>query len=521
MYKLISLNERRRTALKIWVCIFLYALLSGFALQLFILPHVFPQLSAGNGLLAGRDWVGFHEQAVAHALQIELNGWTAFRLRPDGDNAVIGVAAFFYACFGPYPWTLLPINAAMFATGGVALFAMLKRLDLDDGEAVIALLPYLFFPSALLQYGQIHKDVFCTAGILVILWTWVGLLRKERKISQVFLLLVISALSLILVSVFRPYFMFPFLGLGAGLLAWHFARVGWELVKLQTNSNKQTNHAALLFNVQSTVISTIVVGFVYVMSTNYLDVNLRPIEIPTADQSGHQKFALPRFNLKSNATVRSADTVRLFSAGSAEDRDAVAKAVELEAAAIKAVQECRPIVILRDDAFIENTVNRVFLKIAVARAGFTSSGGTTAASNIDKGIDFCKNEDLIAYIPRAMQIALFAPFPSKWFSTEKRNSSSVEIYISAVEMFYTYAAYFGLLYWLVSYKRWNIELLVPMAFAVGLTLLLGLTVANVGTLYRMRFPFAMIFVSLGMAGLMQMAKIRPRWFERLESNADR
>jgi len=82
-------------------------------------------------------------------------------------------------------------------------------------------------------------------------------------------------------------------------------------------------------------------------------------------------------------------------------------------------------------------------------------------------------------------------------------------------------AYIGLLYWLVSYRRWRIELLLPVAFALGLTLLLGLTVANVGTLYRMRFPFAMIFISLGMAGLMQMAKIRPRWLERLESNVDR
>ena len=530
VFKFIFLTWHRNAALKLWVCIFLYALLSGLALQLVILPHVFPQLNAGNGLLAGRDWVGFHVQAVAHAKQIALNGWGEFRLRPDGDNAIIGVAAFFYVNFGPHPWTLLPLNAAMFAIGGVALFSMLKRLELDDGEAIVALMPYLFFPSALLQFGQIHKDVFCTAGILVILWTWVGLLRKDREVSKIFLLLVISALALIFVSIFRPYFMFPFLGLGTGLLVWHVLKTVWQLIRLQTTKNKEVHVFKLKFNFASSAILIIVVGFVYVMSTNYLDVRASSVE--SDDQvNGNQSsvkpgkspgvFAFPVFVIKSNATVRSADTVRLFSAGSAEDRDAAVKTANLEAAAIKAVQECRPIVILKDDAFLENTINRIFLKIAVARAGFTSSGGTTAASNIDKNIDFCKNEDLIRYIPRAMQIALFAPFPSKWFSTEKRNSSSVEIYISAVEMFYTYIAYIGLLYWLVSYRRWNIELLVPVAFALGLTLLLGLTVANVGTLYRMRFPFAMIFISLGMAGLMQMAKIRPRLLERLDSNADR
>ena len=512
-------------AFKVWLGVFTYALLMGLALQLVVLPHFFPQLHAGNGLLAGRDWVGFHEQAAVHAQQIIRDGWAEFRLRPDGDNSIIGLASFFYVIFGPHPWALLPLNAAMFATGGLALFSMLKRLDLEDSEAGIALLPYLFFPSSLLQYGQIHKDVFCTAGVLVILWAWAGLLRKERKLSEIFPLLLISALALILVSVFRPYFMFPFLGLALGLLVWHFVRAGWQLVALNLKAKKETHVAALKFNAQSAVILAFLGGLVYVMSIHYLDVRLRPVGI--SDSS--YRLVIPVFAFKSNESVRSADSVRLFSAGSTAATSAATTAAtsaamtaaNLEAIRIKAIQECRPIVILRDDAFLENTVNRIFLKIAVARAGFTSSGGTTAASNIDKDIDFCKNEDLIHYIPRAMQIALFAPFPSKWFSTEKRSSSAVEIYISAVEMFYTYVAYVGLLYWLVSYKRWRIELLVPVAFALGLTLLLGLTVANVGTLYRMRFPFAMIFISLGMAGLMQFVKIRPQWLDRLDSNTDR
>lgn len=483
-------------SIKVWLGIFFYAIFTGLLIQLLVLPHIFPQLHAGNGLLAGRDWVGFHQQAAVHAEQIALNGWEAFRLRPDADNAIIGVAAFFYVIFGPYPLALLPLSAGMFATGGVALFSMLKHLSLDDSEAGIALMPYLFFPSALLQYGQIHKDVFCTAGILLNLCAWAGLLRKERKLSEVFPLLLISAFALILVSVFRPYFMLPFLGFGLSLLFWYLLRISWQLVRLQSRPNKEVQAASLKFNFETVAVLTVLVGFVYFMSNNYIDVDLR-----LTGSGDAQKKSVPSVLVfKSNETVRSADTVRLLSAGSAAD---------LEAAAIKAVQECRPIVILRDDAFLENTINRIFLKIAVARAGFTSSGGTTAASNIDKGIDFCKNEDLIQYVPRAMQIALFAPFPSKWFFTEKRNSSAVEIYISAVEMFYTYVAYIGLLYWMVSYRRWRVELFVPIAFALGITLLLGLTVANLGTLYRMRFPFAMIFISIGMAGLIRIIKSKP------------
>ena len=85
-------------------------MLAGLAVQLVILPYVFPELHAGNGLLAGRDWVGFHEQAVVQSLKIAEFGWSEFRLRPDGDNAIIGVTSWFYVLFGPHPWSLLPLR---------------------------------------------------------------------------------------------------------------------------------------------------------------------------------------------------------------------------------------------------------------------------------------------------------------------------------------------------------------------------------------------------------------------------
>ncbi|MDP3229857.1 MAG: hypothetical protein Q8N13_18065 [Acidovorax sp.] len=546
-------HKARLLTLKVWVVLVLYALLAGLALQVLILPHIFPQLHAGNGLLAGRDWVGFHEQAVAHAQKIVLGGWGEFLLRPDGDNAITGVAAFFYVLFGPHPWVLLPLNGVMFATGGVALFAMLKYLDLEDNEAIIALLPYLAFPSALLQYGQIHKDVFCTAGVLVTLCCWVGLLRQERQTWQIAPLLALSALALAIVSIFRPYFMFPFLGLGVLLVLWHLGRVTWQFLQLRTAVDPSRISVMIRFNLGSIGILMLINLFLYVMSITFIDIRMRPI--PSDDV--HAKVVIPLVIWQSNESVRSADTVRILSGKEFSDDEIYAdvlkqtedslnkinpqkkniqvtpqmvaaarlevqriKAARVEAAMVKAIQECRPVVILKEGAFFENMINRIFLKIAVARAGFTSSGGTTAASNIDKGIDFCKNEDLIRYIPRAMQIAMFAPFPSQWMSTEKRNSSAVEIFISSVEMFYCYIAYLGLLFWLFSYKRWTVPLLIPISFAVGLTLLLGLTVANVGTLYRMRFPFAMIYVSIGMAGLMQLAKLRPRWVDRFDSNGD-
>lgn len=514
--------------------IFACAVLAGLLLQLVVLPYVFPQLHAGDGLLAGRDWVGFHAQAVAESQRILQDGWGAFRLRPDGDNSIIGITGFFYVLFGPHPWTLLPLSAAMFATGGAALFSMLKQLDLEDNEAIIAMMPYLLFPSSLLQYGQIHKDVFCTAAVMVVLWSWSSLLRQGRKPAQMVSLIAISAVALITMSVFRPYFMHPFLGLGVLILFWYLVRTIWQFFRFEMTAGGCTRMQGLRSNLLSIAILAVLSACVYFMSISLVDVRIRPF--PSSDV--HASLGVPDFRWSSNRDVRSADALRVFIAPPSKPDDddspearkyraylaspayALYLEAQAEAARIKAVQQCRAVLFLRDDAFIENTINRGFLKIAVARAGFTASGGPTAASNIDNGINFCKNEDLIRYIPRAFQIAFFAPFPSNWFAVEKRNSSSIEIYISAVEMFYCYIAYFGLLYWLFSYRRWSVSLLVPITFVVGMSLLLGLVVANLGTLYRMRFPFAMIFVSIGMAGIFQLVKIRPSWVENSDSNSN-
>ncbi|MES2281967.1 MAG: hypothetical protein V4542_11190 [Pseudomonadota bacterium] len=486
--------------LKVWTGIFLYALLAGLAIQLVVLPYFFPQLHAGNGLVAGRDWVGFHAQAVQEAQNILQGGWDKFRFRPDGDNAIIGIAAAFYALFSPHPWTLLPLNAVMFATGGVALFSILRRIGLAENESFVALLPYLFFPSSLLQYAQIHKDVFCTASVLVVLWTWIVLLSRQRTFDQIIGLLLVNFAALVVMSVFRPYFMFPFLGMVGVLLVFCILRITWKLARGK-GELRAVRVNELRFNLQSVLILLVLGACTYVMSVSYVDLQLRPIPADVAPA----RLVVPTFSWHSNENVRSADSSRVVT--------------EEDARNVREIQECR-LVVLREGEFVINTINRMFLKVAVARAGFTSSGGTTAASNIDKNQNFCKNADLIRYIPRALQIAFFAPFPSTWFSLEKRNSSAIEIYISAVEMFYCYIAYAGLLYWAFNYRRWNVALMLPVTFAFGLCLLLGLTVANVGTLYRMRFPFAMIFVSIGMAGILQVAKMRPPWVEAGDSVGD-
>ena len=115
--------------LKLWLTVFFYALFAGVAIQLVLLPHTFPSLHGGAGLMAGHDWNGFHQQAIDQASNIRKFGWQVFRLRPDGENIIAGFCSVLYYFFTPEPWTLLPINAALFASAALALFLLVKNQE--------------------------------------------------------------------------------------------------------------------------------------------------------------------------------------------------------------------------------------------------------------------------------------------------------------------------------------------------------------------------------------------------------
>ena len=72
---------------RLWLLFFAYAAIVALLVQLVLLPYVLPGLHAGNGLLIGGDWIGFHHQAAELADQVRANGWSAWRLRPDDLSA--------------------------------------------------------------------------------------------------------------------------------------------------------------------------------------------------------------------------------------------------------------------------------------------------------------------------------------------------------------------------------------------------------------------------------------------------
>lgn len=121
-----------------------------------------------------------------------------------------------------------------------------------------------------------------------------------------------------------------------------------------------------------------------------------------------------------------------------------------------------------------------------------------AGSNIDADVQFESTGDIIAYLPRALQIGLCAPFPNTWFDSGGLTGRLGRV-VAAVEMVMIYG--FEAMALLAV---WRERRRLPMWFllffaALGVTTL-SLIVANVGTLYRMRYVFWIMLIIVGARG---------------------
>jgi hypothetical protein len=122
-----------------------------------------------------------------------------------------------------------------------------------------------------------------------------------------------------------------------------------------------------------------------------------------------------------------------------------------------------------------------------------------SGSSIDRDVDFAGLRDIMIYLPRAFEIGMWAPFPKSWTNPGKRVGRAGVI-LSAAETFAIYLCQLlALTAVFAGHRRLAAWLLLFLAIS-GSTLL-GLIITNVGSLYRFRYLFWMLFIILGVKGL--------------------
>jgi hypothetical protein len=133
--------------------------------------------------------------------------------------------------------------------------------------------------------------------------------------------------------------------------------------------------------------------------------------------------------------------------------------------------------------------------IGATRERFIYESRQNAASMIDAKVNFFSPTDVIKYIPRALEIGYLAPFPSMWF-TSGYNVGLAGRLLSGVEMSVTYMIEALACVFIWRRRRRLDTWLLFLTTTIGV-LALGMVVVNLGTLYRMRYPFWILIMIMG------------------------
>jgi len=388
-----------------------------------------PSLHAGHGLMDG-DASYFHSVATALADKIRHEGWRHWQIFPaPGATGNVAILAALYALFGNDPSLIVPINAAIHATSGVLIYRI--GMLLAPGRA-----------------GHIAGLV--TAALFIVFpsaLNWYGQVHKDG---------------------------FAIAGTLFAIHAWLFIEHHPSTRQNWLHSTAQTCAAVLLITF---VRPYNLLPLFAVMATLSVIVLLMQIRRRATDW---KKLSIYFFSL-----------VILGGGASFANHYGVKESYtyeQLAATGYLGDWAWKP------TAWAPRLLESYVEVTARTRAGLIVSGkNVNAGSMMDVDVAPDNLVAVAAYGPRALQIALFAPFPSQWL-----DKISAARLVATVETMVWYLIVPGVVFAAIHAR--NAVFLLTVAFAIQFLFIYGFSIANLGTLYRIRYPFLFLLMLIGVTG---------------------
>ena len=128
-----------------------------------------------------------------------------------------------------------------------------------------------------------------------------------------------------------------------------------------------------------------------------------------------------------------------------------------------------------------------------------------AGSNIDEEVQFQNTGEIIRYLPRAVMIGFWSPFPNMWFvsgSNVGRSGRLLSGFETAVIYVMQLLAVAGLWFRRRQWSAWFLFLVAAASFTA-----MGLIVANVSIIYRLRYAFMMLIIILATDGALHLLSL--------------
>lgn len=402
-----------------------------------------PHLHAGQGLLDG-DSLYFHTVAVNLADKIKHEGWHSWTLVPGlAATGNVAILGALYAVFGVDPTLIIPVNAALHALGGLMIFRI----------------------AGLLAPGRVgHMAGLCGALLFIAFpsaLNWYGQVHKDGFSIAGFLILIYTWLRTATCMAGERRFLIAAAGTLTAVLLMAFVRP-YNLIPL--------------FAVMLVVFTVTLAARAVFQGTEIR--NLAALMLSMV------------IILSGAIWAKQSGSTESYTYDGTEWAEALGDWS------------------WKSSSWMPNILEGYAETTARTRARSMHFGQRdNAGSMIDTAIKPDHVEAVISYAPRALQIALFAPFPSTWFD---KISAARLVSIAENSIWYVLAPGVILAVYLVR----SGPLLTALGFATLFLYIYGFVIPNVGTLYRIRYPFLFLFILAGLIGWFELMQRRQWWLFR-------
>ena len=383
----------------------------------------------GGNGLLKGDSVVFHQAALGLSQNVLSHGWRAWTLFPGVHSFNVGLLGALYVFFGPSPLVILPFNIAAQILTAYLIYRIGRRL----------------WPGNIGEIGGIIGA--CLFVLFLSPLVWFSQIHKDTFVLPAVLIILLGFFTILNSQLTNKAF-FKVCLAGVGALAVIFLM--------------RPNYYCLIFSA-FLILSLLVLVFFGVFRRGpavFGKMRQSFLFVGAVSAFSLCTLALPSSYLRSEFTVSSADVGFVWDKSSSVP----------------------PLI----DQYLE--------KVSCLRAHFINhSISVGAGSGIDLEAKPKNAAEVFAYLPRAMWIGLFAPFPSQWLE----KMSAIRL-VSSVETFLWYLFSPGVVY--LAIRKPSPAFWAGTIFCLGMITLFSYVNPNLGTLYRVRFGFWFFFLTCGAVG---------------------
>jgi len=495
-------NYLKNSSLRdIFLQIFLYITFCAILIQFVILPIFLSHSHWGGGFLNNRDAITYHRISSEVAENINKEGLSAWSIKPRSthhelygiSSGINGVVSLIYSYTGPNLWAIIPFNAVVHSLSAIILINIFMLLGAGKATAVFSSMPFIFFPSSAQWWAQIGKDgVFILGFFLLIYSILYGVQAKNNK--TFFLAIAGVALGMFSIWLMREYIVIIAMLLTSLLI------IFWAIYSYAFN--KVFNYAF--------VISYLFLNGMSI-HTNLYDLN-SIVEFKEQINEQRKEQAKEHINEQAKEHINEQAKEHIN-----EQKQELDQSNPLKHSAVldeyEGVDESMnqpdgvrvgessnnflysSMVIVKDkiQSVLLSIEKKMIRKINGYRDNFEA---IKTVSSLDYTKRYSSIGDVILYLPRALQIGLFAPFPDQWLKSGSSRANTIMRKVAIFEMSIFYISFMFLLANVTKLMK-NPAVVFVLLLSVGMILIQTYSVTNIGTLYRMRFLFHIIICGIG------------------------